>query len=211
MTKKRNWGGVVYPESAPADWKEILKLKGIVFAVSPLHDKDVNPTGEPKKEHYHIVMTFPGPTTDKTVKEIMEELNAPIPIALESVRGYYRYFTHKDNPEKYQYDEKDIEHYNCFDVADVMNNFEVYQCLRELQDIIVDNEIREYSILMKFLKATEQFELWNVASSHTMFINSFISSERNVYREHLHEKAQKKKSTEEVNIIDSYDILQDLL
>ena len=32
MLKKRNWGAVVYPESAPEGWKEILKLKGISWA-----------------------------------------------------------------------------------------------------------------------------------------------------------------------------------
>ena len=127
MIKKRNWGAVVYPESAPQDWKEILKLKGISFAVSPLHDKDINPTGDPKKPHYHIIMSFSGPTTDKTVNDIMKELNQPIAIPLESVRGYYRYFTHKDNPEKYQYNSTDIELFNGFDVTDVLNGFEVFQ------------------------------------------------------------------------------------
>ena len=63
MLKKRNWGAVVYPESAPEDWEEILKLKGISWARSPLHDSDINPTGEPKKAHYHIIISFPGPTT----------------------------------------------------------------------------------------------------------------------------------------------------
>ena len=104
MIKKRNWGFVLYPESAPIDWIDNLKIKGITFAVSPLHDKDVNPTGESKKEHYHVILCFGSPTTFNNVKAITDELNQPIPIPLESVRGYYRYFTHKDNPEKYQYE-----------------------------------------------------------------------------------------------------------
>lgn len=79
-------GAVVYPESAPEDWEEILKLKGISWARSPLHDSDI-------KAHYHIIIFFPGPTTDKTVNDIMKELNQPIAILLESVRGYFRYFT----------------------------------------------------------------------------------------------------------------------
>ena len=85
MIKKRNWGAVIYPESAPEDWKEILKLKGLTFAVSPLHDKDIDPTGEKKKPHYHIIICFPGPTTDTTVNQIMKELNQPIAIPLEKV------------------------------------------------------------------------------------------------------------------------------
>jgi hypothetical protein len=40
--KKRLWTIVLYPESAPEDWREIIKQSGIVFAVSPLHDRDIN-------------------------------------------------------------------------------------------------------------------------------------------------------------------------
>ena len=178
MQKKRNWGGVVYPESAPDDWKEILKLKGLTFAVSPLHDRDINPTGEPKKPHYHIILCFAGPTTAKTVNEIMSELNQPIAIPLESVRGYYRYFTHMDNPEKFQYDSKDIELFNGFDVADVMNSFEVFECLKSIQLLIIENDITEYSDLLDFLLSVDKPELWNVASSHTLFLNSYITSKR---------------------------------
>lgn len=181
MIKKRNWGGVVYPESAPEDWKEILKLKGISFAVSPLHDKDISDevSKELKKPHYHIILSFAGPTTDKTVNDIMKEINQPIAIPLESVRGYYRYFVHKDNPEKYQYNEALIELFNGFDVTDVLNNFEVFSCLKEIQRFILDNHIIEYSHLMDLLLESELMELWNVASSHTLFLNTYITSKRN--------------------------------
>lgn len=178
MIKKRNWGGVVYPESAPEDWKEQLSLKGISFAVSPLHDKDINPTGEKKKEHYHIILSFPGPTTDKTVKQIMDEINQPLPIALESVRGYFRYFTHKDNPEKYQYDSTEIELFNGFDVTDILNNFEVFQFLKEIQVMVIEHDITEYSDLLDYLMQQGYMELWNVACSHTLFLNTYITSKR---------------------------------
>lgn len=176
--KKRNWGAVIYPESAPEDWQEFLKLKGLTFAVSPLHDKDINPTGEPKKAHYHIILCYPGPTTDKVVNELLEELNQPIAIPLESVRGYYRYFTHKDNPEKYQYNEQEIKLFNGFDVSDVLNSFEVFQSLKEIQMLIIEHEILEYCDLMDFLLAENRMELWNVACSHTLFLNTVITSRR---------------------------------
>ncbi len=193
MLKKRNWGGVVYPESAPDDWKEILKLKGISFAVSPLHDKDVNPTGELKKAHYHIILSFTGPTTDKTVKQIMDELNQPLPIPLESVRGYYRYFTHQDNPEKYQYDKREIELYNGFDVTDVINSFEVFQSLKEIQILILENDIYEYSDLLDYLMENDFMELWNVATTHTLFLNTYITSKRHKYQKKLAELRQTVK------------------
>ena len=46
--KKRNWAFIVYPDSAPADWQEILRQTGLQCVVSPLHDSDLDPTGEPK-------------------------------------------------------------------------------------------------------------------------------------------------------------------
>lgn len=187
MIKKRNWGGVVYPESAPDDWKEILKLKGITFAVSPLHDSDINPTGEKKKEHYHIIMCFTGPTTEKSVTEILKEINQPIGIPLESVRGYYRYFTHKDNPDKFQYDETKIELYNGFDVTDVLNSFEVFQSLKQIQLLILEHNIIEYNDLMDYLMSNDYMELWNVACSHTLFLNTYITSKRHKFEKQINQ------------------------
>ena len=100
VLKKRNWAFVVYPESAPEKWIEQLQLSGAQFAISPLHDKDLNATGEPKKAHWH------------------ERLNAPKPIPLEQVRGYYRYLTHKDNPRRHSMTENDIQTLNGFDIRD---------------------------------------------------------------------------------------------
>lgn len=177
-TKKRNWAFVLYLDSAPEDWKEILKIKGLPFAVSPLHDKDINPDGTPKKFHYHIILVFGAPTTYNNVKSITDELNQPIPIPLESVRGMYRYFTHKDNPEKYQYNDNEITLYNSFDVTEVLNNFEVFQCLKEIQSLICELSILEYCDLLDYLLQSGYMELWNVACSHTLFLNTYITSKR---------------------------------
>ena len=54
--KKRNWAFVLYIESAPSNWLDILIKSGLSFAVSPYHDKDINPDGEVKKAHYHIIL-----------------------------------------------------------------------------------------------------------------------------------------------------------
>ena len=61
--KKRNWAFVLYPESAPKDWREQLARSGVACAISPLHDRDINPTGEPKKPHYHVILVYGSPTT----------------------------------------------------------------------------------------------------------------------------------------------------
>lgn len=51
MEKKRtrNYATVVYPESAPADWIRLLQEQCVPALISPLHDKDLNTDGTPKK------------------------------------------------------------------------------------------------------------------------------------------------------------------
>lgn len=51
--RTRNWAFICYPDSAPDNWKVVLKSFHIPCAISPLHDKDLNPTGDEKK---HIGM-----------------------------------------------------------------------------------------------------------------------------------------------------------
>lgn len=58
--RTRNWWFVLYPDSAPNNWKAILNDLHIQYYVSPLHDKDINPDGEMKKPHWHVIVTFEG-------------------------------------------------------------------------------------------------------------------------------------------------------
>ena len=185
--KKRYWAFVLYPESAPKNWKEILQQTGLSICISPLHDKDINPTGEKKKEHYHIILCYSGPTTFKNVKKITDSLNQPIPIALEQVRGYFRYLTHKDNPEKYQYNEKEIITINDFDIDNYndLSYSQVKSIIIDIQKFIRDNEIIEYCDLLDYLLDAEMLDHLEIASNHTLLFNTYICSMRNKIKEKI--------------------------
>jgi len=196
--KKRYWCAVVYPESLPDDWQQILIESGLSCAISPLHDKDIDPTGEPKKPHYHVILCYSGPTTFNVVKALTERLNAPHPQPLDSVKGYYRYLTHKDNPEKAQYDESKIKVLGGFDIGDFieLTSMEISRILIDLTCFCIDQDIDEYADLMTILtyKALDEnatvddLNRVKVAQSHTVYLNTFVSSRRN--------KAQKKAAKE---------------
>lgn len=49
VSRTRNWSIVLYPDSAPANWREYLDSLQIEWIESPLHEFDVNPDGELKK------------------------------------------------------------------------------------------------------------------------------------------------------------------
>jgi hypothetical protein len=182
--KKRNWAFVLYPESAPADWFERLQLTGLQCAVSPLHDCDLNPTGEPKKAHYHIILCYSGPTSYNVVKQLTDGLNQPIPQALEQVRGYYRYLTHKDNPEKAQYNDNEIKTINGFNISDYveLTKSEVIEVKKSLQQLIIHLDLFEYSDFMDYLLENDLSLEYDVASSNTYFFEKYISSRRNKLR-----------------------------
>lgn len=180
--KKRYWAFVLYLDSAPTNWKELIQERGIPFCISPYHDKDLNPTGEPKKPHYHIILCFNGPTTYNNVKSITDSLNQPIPIPLDSVRGYYRYLTHKDNPDKYQYNEKDIECFNGFYVSDFVDltEVEIMELKRSIFHLIETLNIKEYGDLIDYLNKNEELSSqFQVACKNTTLFNTYISSKRN--------------------------------
>lgn len=180
--KKRNWAFVLYPESAPADWLELLRLGGLMGAVSPLHDKDKNDDGTPKKPHHHVIVIYDGPTTYSNVKGLTDRLNQPHPQPLEQVRGYYRYLTHADNPEKAQYDPADIQLINGFDIRDFveLTKTEVAKIIRDVVEFIRLNKIVEYADLMEILQdGGEATKDWfDVAASHTLFFTGYLQSRR---------------------------------
>lgn len=181
MLKGRNWAFVVYPESLPKNYEDIITETGLPMAFSPLHDKDLDPTGEPKKPHYHVICYYENPTTNKSVKEnVSDKLNGTIPIKLESMKGMYRYHLHLDNPDKYQYDDRDRKFYNGFDAqkVDDLTYSEVNKILQQIQYMIQEQSIIEYSDLLDILLDNELFTLWDVARNHTLLLNTYIRSRR---------------------------------
>lgn len=198
IIKKRNWAFVVYPESLPENWIDILQKTGAPIAISPLHDKDLNPDGEEKKAHYHCIISYSGPTSFNVVKALTTKLNAPNPIPLEQVRGYYRYLTHKDNPEKHQYDERDITWLNDFAIRDFveLKKSEVDRIKRELIEIVKLHKFYEYCDLVDYCNSLglEHGEYFEVATNHTFFFNHYISSLR--YKHEKKEEKEKKGNKE---------------
>ena len=179
--KKRNWAMVLYPESAPEDWREQLRLSGLQVAISPLHDKDVNADGEPKKAHHHVILVYGSPTTYNNVKALCDRLNQPIPQPLEQVRGYYRYLTHEDNPEKAQYSKSDIQTLNGFDIREFveLTKSEVAKAKREILQLIRDNGLTEYADLIDILMDGGEgtADMFDVASNNTLFFKAYLTSQ----------------------------------
>ena len=178
----RSWAFVMYPDSMPTNWQEIIQQSGLPIAISPLHDKDTDPTGEIKKPHYHCICYYENPTTFNSVKSnICDKLNATIPQKLESLRGMYRYHLHLDNPEKYQYSDTDRQFFNGFDIGQCnkLTHTETFKIILQIFDFCFDNNINEYSDLIKILKDNDLIQMLEVATFNTIVFRTFLDSRRN--------------------------------
>jgi len=66
-----------------------------------LHDKDINPDGELKKSHWHVMMMFSSNKSYKQIRESTMKLRSPNPQKVANAKCMVRYFAHMDNPEKF--------------------------------------------------------------------------------------------------------------
>lgn len=179
-TKSRYWAFVLYPESAPDDWQDVLIQTGLPIIISPLHDKDKNADGSQKKAHYHVILIYPNTTTFNSIKRITDSLNQPHPQYINALRGYYNYLTHKDNPEKFQYNENDIKSFNGFHKDDYfqLNPSDENEIYSKLENIIIEHEIKEFYHLIIFLKYENLIDELNFIRRHTIYFKEFINSYR---------------------------------
>lgn len=159
--RTRNWSFLVYPDSAPENWQSIIEEYHIQWIQGPLHDKDINPDGTPKKPHWHVILMYEGNKSFDQIKEITDKLNSTIPQKISSVKGLTRYLAHLDNPDKAQYNPSDIIGYGGVDLAELLKptSSDRYASIREMLAYIKEHNITEMADMLEYA-ATERFEDW---------------------------------------------------
>lgn len=187
LKKERYWTFIMYEDSRPSNWLELLQEEMIQIAVSPRHDRDMKEeTGEIKKAHYHVLLCFNGPTTYNRALEIAEKVGASIVKRVLSVKGMYDYFTHKWNEEKAKYNEEDIICINGFNINDYgMSNNEIENLKRETIRLIRSENIKEYAVLVDFCEDNNLREMGEVVSKNTQYFNAYLKSKKyiDLYKE----------------------------
>lgn len=175
--RKRNWVFVLYPESAPENWQEILAAMLIPCFISPLHDEDVNADGELKKAHYHIILMFKGLKSFDQVKEITDSLNAPIPQECKDIRAYARYLCHLDNPEKAQYSVADVLSFGGVDYLDkVKSAADTDTAISEMMDWCIEQGCFSFFRLSNYARVNRSDWFRVITSSRTVFLVNWLKS-----------------------------------
>lgn len=179
--RPRVWTFIVYPDSAPENWREILDDEHFAWAESPLHDKDMNPDNTPKKPHWHVIMNFEGHKSEEQVKSIVAKVNGPMPKPVQSVKAMTRYMAHLDNPEKAQYPVSKIIAHGGFDLADALRPTASsrYEFIAEMIDFIIKEHVTEFVDFMQYCRKSRYDDWFPImCDSGSFVIKEVIKSNR---------------------------------
>lgn len=175
----RNYATVVYPDSenTPENWIDVLEEAKVPLMISPFHEFDVNPTGECKKPHYHVLVAFDGVKTPDQAKEIFDRVGGVGLETVSSLRGYARYLCHLDNPDKFQYPIEQVRCLGGVDFHSIINlPTDKYKAIGEMIDYCMENEIYSYATLLSYCRK-ERFDWFRVlCDSGTLVMKEFLKS-----------------------------------
>lgn len=183
MTKEKRsnkWAFLLYQESAPENYLDILEEMHIPFVLSPWHDKDVNKeTGEFKKAHKHGALYFDSLKSYSQVSKLLtNHLNTPKHVeVIMSPRGMYDYFTHAENPEKTPYNINDIESGCGFELEKFLISNNSDEFLTLVIDIIEEQNFLEFNSLVRYAR-TENPKLLSLIMNKTYFFAKYLDSRR---------------------------------
>lgn len=177
-TRARNYACVVYPDSAPTNWQDILSSHCVPAFISPLHDKDFNLTGEPKKPHYHVVLMFEGKKSVNQVTEIFQSFGGVGCEVVKSIRGYSRYLCHLDNPEKAQYDTADVRCIASDYIGTIGLSIDKYTALAEMQDFCDRYNVISFYQLSKYARNNRSDWFRILSDCGSIFMREWLKSKQ---------------------------------
>ena len=207
VKRTRNWTFLVYPDSAPKDWREIIENEHIAWIEGPLHEGESKATldnWDEIKPHIHVMLMYEGNKTFDQVKIITDKVNAPIPQMVASASGLVRYMIHLDHPDKKQYSESDIKAYGGADVVAMLrpSSSSRYKLVGEMMSFINDQAVSELSDLMDYAR-DNRFNDWFplLCDNSAYVIGEYIKSCRYKWTEALKvlEDEEKAKKYQEAN------------
>lgn len=177
--RNRNFATIVYPSSelTVSNWVEILENTHIPALISPLHDKDKTTTGEEKKVHHHVVLLFESVKTREQAQEIFELIGGVGVEPVNCIGAYSRYLCHLDNPEKAQYDVKDIISLSGARYQDIIENStqDKYEIIGEIIDFCEERDIVSYAELLSYSRKNNK-KWFRCLVDSTLPILTFLKS-----------------------------------
>ena len=178
--RSNKWAFLIYQESAPDDYIDVLEEIHVPYVLSPWHDKDINKkTGEFKKAHKHGAFYFDSLKSYSQVSELIKDkLNGPAHVEpVMSPKGMFDYFTHAENPEKTLYNIEDIESGWGVNLDQFLVQQNSEDFMTEVIDIIEQNDLTEFEELVWYARDNNT-ALLGLIIERTYFFARYLDSRR---------------------------------
>ena len=177
QVRTKNWATIVYPESAPTNWMDILEDEHIPALISPLHDKDLDKNGNLKKPHHHVILMFDGLKTEEQAREVFTKINGVGTEKIKSLKSYTRYLCHLDSKKKAQYSIDDIIELSGADFEYSSKSAQgKYRAIHEMLSFCNENQIDSYAELMDYARDNREDWFQVLCDSGTVPIVQYMKS-----------------------------------
>jgi hypothetical protein len=178
-TRTRNYATVVYMDSAPSNWLDILSDLHVPAFVSPFHNKDKNPDGEYKKPHYHVMFMYDNKKSIEQAKENFEKIGGVGCQIVNSPRGYARYLCHLDNPEKHQYSTEEVKSFGGADYMDTISLItDKYKIIGDMQDFCDRYDVTSFYLLCNYARKNRSDWYRVLCDSSALFMKEYLRSKK---------------------------------
>lgn len=178
-TKKRSWATIIYPESVKEGYMDIIAKSGLSGYISPLHDRDINPTGEKKKEHYHVIFCYENPTTSSNAKRFVQSIGGVGCEPINAIRGYARYLCHLDNPEKARYKESDVVSFGGFNYQEAISlPSDKLALVKEMMIFCKRYDIYSFAYLLEYAAEYKPDWFKILCENSSRIMNDYLKSRR---------------------------------
>lgn len=186
-SRSKNWATVVYPESAPENWFNIVQDNYLCGYVSPLHDSDCEETGEKKKEHWHVLLKFPSQKSREQVLELVKKFGGVGAERIANSRSYARYLCHLDQPHKFQYNVADVREFGGADYqGEIASSSDKYLIIGEMTkylDIHMSEMKFSFARFFKYCRDNEESWYRGLCDNCAYIIKEYLQSAKWEYEE----------------------------
>lgn len=186
------WTLIFYPDSAPAEWKDLISDLHLRVWVSPVHDSDVwtaadekkdaqHKAGTGKKPHFHLICEYEVQVDRDTFLGDFAFLNGPASVKnVKSLSAMVRYLIHADDPDKAQYDVADMRVFGgaSTDVVMQLGTGERHMVLKAMRRFIREHRIVDFCDFVDYCDDCESTWASLLDDNSSYVIEKYIKSMR---------------------------------
>lgn len=195
------WTLIFYPDSAPAEWRDLLAEKHLKVWVSPIHDRDewteaderkdkAHKAGTRKKSHYHLIVQYEVQEDRAGFLDDFAELNGPQNVkVVKSLISMVRYLVHADDPDKAQYDKADVLTFGGaeLDLVEQLGTHERHEALKAMRAFIREHNITDFCDFVDYCDECEIMWSHLLDDNSSYVIEKYIKSRRYKLRDEMME------------------------